>query len=69
MKNILSPKPQALNPKPQAFNPKPQIIIGPDTQALDPSYIAQALKSCIRLMDKTLHYFKYPKLWELWYIP
>ena len=23
----------------------------------------------IRLMDKILHYFKYPKLWELWYIP
>ena len=20
-------------------------------------------------MDKILHYFKYPKLWELWYIP
>ena len=23
----------------------------------------------ILLMDKILHYFKYPKLWELWYIP
>ena len=23
----------------------------------------------IRLMDKILHYFKDPKLWELWYIP
>ena len=23
----------------------------------------------IRLMDKILHYFKYPKLWELWNIP
>ena len=23
----------------------------------------------LRLMDKILHYFKYPKLWELWYIP
>ena len=21
------------------------------------------------LLDKILHYFKYPKLWELWYIP
>ena len=21
------------------------------------------------LMVKILHYFKYPKLWELWYIP
>ena len=20
-------------------------------------------------MDKILHYFKYPKLWELWYVP
>ena len=40
---------------------------------------AGAMKSClgimlpeerhIRLMDKILHYFKYPKLWELWYIP
>ena len=23
----------------------------------------------LRLMDKILHYLKYPKLWELWYIP
>ena len=23
----------------------------------------------VLLMDKILHYFKYPKLWELWYIP
>ena len=23
----------------------------------------------LRLMDKILHYFKYPKLWELWYMP
>ena len=23
----------------------------------------------ILLMDKILHCFKYPKLWELWYIP
>ena len=22
----------------------------------------------LRLMDKILHYFKYPKLWGLWYI-
>ena len=25
--------------------------------------------AAIRLMDKILHYFKYPKLRELWYIP
>ena len=26
-------------------------------------------RGLLLLMDKILHYFTYPKLWELWYIP
>ena len=31
--------------------------------------VIEIITVTIRLMDKILHYFKYPKLWELWYIP
>ena len=42
-------------------------------QGFDPEcfcgFRACRAEGIIRLMDKILHYFKYPKLWELWYIP
>ena len=38
------------------------------TLCLKPHEVS-SLWSLLRLMDKILHYFKYPKLWELWYIP
>ena len=34
-----------------------------------PKLKRQPSRPALRLMDKILHHFKYPKLWELWYIP